>query len=553
MSKTKEQELSVGLTVGGQTIEKVVKKIRFDIDELKSAVAQQAGVEFSDELIDSIVTRVKDALNTSRVYAAEKNFQQSMKDNQTQMSTMRSETDERFRNLEKTLRYEFTDQITKLRAEHDSQLDALRADVARLQECQREHAETLDAHHKRADAADVREAEMYKDILRRHNHLEIELLNIMDAKVNDTFALTDGRMHKLEGDLFEVINRHTEALAVFDTRMNTTANKVTFLEKDYVPQADMLLKADLMSMHSKASAVDLDHSILQSTQTQRQLDSFVLSTTESHQRLEADLTSRTEAKAAWILRTLRKELANKDQGTDIGKIKCLVCDQPQKQKTVVDSVVFGGAPLEATFQPHIQPQGRTRDAFDCGERPGSMSGPESNDRPENKQGISKQLRHFSAGPVSYTRNAPRVRPSSAAADTQYQYNRRLVSLGASPSNNLLTSILAQQQQCLGDVFEDENSQGNYESLQRESAAQVPKRVEYPPPRAVPTNTGSKGGILIPPQGMSKEYFQNLEIKYTGTAKSGGRRPVQFTGLEDGGNPLLKRPTSAPTHKNNRRK
>jgi hypothetical protein len=90
-----EKDLGVGLTVGGQTLEKVVRKIRFDIEELKSAVAQQKGVEFSDEFIDGIVTRVKDALAVKRIYAQEKEFQETARATQTQMFMLRSEMEDR--------------------------------------------------------------------------------------------------------------------------------------------------------------------------------------------------------------------------------------------------------------------------------------------------------------------------------------------------------------------------------------------------------------------------------------------------------------------------
>jgi hypothetical protein len=87
----------VGLTVGGQSLEKVVRKIRFDIDELKSSVAQQKGVEFSDEFVDGIINRVKDALAVKRIYAQEKEFQETARTTQTQMFMLRSEMDDRVR------------------------------------------------------------------------------------------------------------------------------------------------------------------------------------------------------------------------------------------------------------------------------------------------------------------------------------------------------------------------------------------------------------------------------------------------------------------------
>ncbi len=229
-------------------------------------------------------------------------------------------------------------------------------------------------------------------------------------------------------------------------------------------------------------------------------------------------------------------------------MKCLVCDQPVQQKKEADSRGFG-APL----QPVLQPQGRTRDAFDDGGAPEITKRDDSPGHNGTGAGNSKR-RPNSAGPVSYEQNPPRVRPLSGSSETQYQYNRRLVSLGASPSNNLLTAILAQQQQHLGDVFEDESSQVGYQGVQRFAEAQVPRRVDYPPPRSTPVVAGKSNAG----QGGSKDYFASLENKFI-HAGSAGRRPVKFVddaaaaaGTLGQPNPLLQRPLSAPAHKTRRK-
>jgi len=46
------------ITVGGTALEKIIKKLRFDIDSLKREVDENAGVEFSPELIQSVVDKV---------------------------------------------------------------------------------------------------------------------------------------------------------------------------------------------------------------------------------------------------------------------------------------------------------------------------------------------------------------------------------------------------------------------------------------------------------------------------------------------------------------
>ena len=46
------------ITVGGTALEKIIKKVRFDIEALRRDVDENAGVEFSPELIQDVVDKV---------------------------------------------------------------------------------------------------------------------------------------------------------------------------------------------------------------------------------------------------------------------------------------------------------------------------------------------------------------------------------------------------------------------------------------------------------------------------------------------------------------
>lgn len=49
---------------------------------------------------------------------------------------------------------------------------------------------------------------------------------------------------------------------------------------------------------------------------------------ENMTSLQKDFTNRSENVASWCLKQLRKEFKkDKKEGADIGKVKCLVCDQ----------------------------------------------------------------------------------------------------------------------------------------------------------------------------------------------------------------------------------
>ena len=46
------------ITIGGTTLEKVLKKLRLDIDAVKRVTDESTGVEFSPELTQNIVDKV---------------------------------------------------------------------------------------------------------------------------------------------------------------------------------------------------------------------------------------------------------------------------------------------------------------------------------------------------------------------------------------------------------------------------------------------------------------------------------------------------------------
>jgi hypothetical protein len=352
----------------------------------------------------------------------------------------------------------------------------------------------------------------------------------MDCKVNDTFCLVDKRMNKLDHDFFGAVTRHTEALATFDIQMTDSKARLFSIEETYCTQADMLLKADVAAMLQKANAIDVDQVKSATDMAMTRIDALIHTTKQGQDALDAQLTKRLDRKAEWILRSLRKEFREK-QSADIGKVKCLVCDQPVPQNPEVETNVHGGEPFP--LKPTLHSQGRTRDITDDGKCATATDGV----------------------PTSIQNNPSRVRPASATSNRNgnfsnqdYQYNRKLVSLGAAPKNNILTAILQEQQQRLQGVFENESSiysgQDQEQEQEQERKLQAPPQKSFPPQRNIHSASSSRQQQQQQQQNLgplSQEYFESLEFKYSHT----NRAPA---------NPLLAaankraRPGSAPAWK-----
>ena len=517
------------VTIDGIALDRVVKKLRFDIEALQREVAENAGLEFSDDMIQGVVDTVVNTLDKKKVYTSVEAFKTESMATQRQLQTLSSDVDSRFLHLEKTMRADFDGKLQRMAEGYDRDIGQLNTAVKDLRSVQEKHAGQLTQTSVRIDGLEERLAATKKDLLTRHNHLHQELISVMDCKVNDTFSLVDARLNKLDTDVFKAVHRHTEALAVFDTRMQDTSDRLEAVESTFATQVDMVLKADITSLATKADRDVLDVVEEQVRTAILRLDSITATAKAANEKLEKDLTTRTDAKAEWILRTLRKELREK-ASTDIGKVKCLVCDQPIPQKENVESSVFGGAPLK----PHIA-TGRPQSAVTGGEERerGGSPGGHMDGNINNK--------------ASFRKDAPRQRPQSASGgEPSYQYNRKLVTMGAAPTNNILTAILREQQQRLCEVFEEENSvysqemAGSYDQGDSQRRLQAPPSQQFPPARAGSNNQQGSVASSQETGRISADYFRELENKYA--HPSTGRA-----------NPLLaaankRRPGSAPAHK-----
>jgi len=158
----------------------------------------RAGIEFSDDLIDTIVTKVVSAITTSGTFASDSVSKDMHAQHDARLSQLRASTLDAACVLEKRLRGEYTAMIYELDARLTSGMAALQSRVTALEELASQHTAHLRDHVARMDECDRTIEENFDIINKRHRHLELELLSVMEAKVNDTYSLVDRRLKKLD-------------------------------------------------------------------------------------------------------------------------------------------------------------------------------------------------------------------------------------------------------------------------------------------------------------------------------------------------------------------
>ena len=227
-------------------------------------------------------------------------------------------------------------------------------------------------------------------------------------------------------------------------------------------------------------------------------------------------------------------------GADIGKIKCLVCDQPIKQK-------------------------------------------------EEARELEMDAMNNTVGTKRRSASPPRERPGKEGvqmSEEEHYYHKSLASMGALPVHDALNSVIqkyAEEQRqvtmAIVEASEEYKRETDYEGIQRSrldapiSATElaVPAQVNYPPPPtsklfAQESKMGSsysgikRNGYATStggPPSTSTDYFRSLEMKFTssGSGATGRMRPNTATmdrnSAYSRSNPLLaskgnktKRPGSA---------
>jgi len=490
------------LTIAGISLDKILAKHGKDIEELQKKADEASGLELTDEFLSVVLKSVMAALKRDNTYALEDRVKTLEAKHQSDNAQQKERYGTQIVELEAKLVKDFNSKIEQTQTSAQNKLDELGSDIEKMKSRLMGLGSQLGETNEKIDGLRELFERNNNEMNEKHTKLEEELFKVMKAKIADTWALCDGRLTSLEDDLFRTKAQHAETFESSKKAHADVSGRVEQIESTYATQNDVRLKADISLVSAKAESSDIKKMTAEFEGIHRHMDMFSAQVNETVKKMEEEVEAKAEARAKWVYETLKKEFTKADDGTDIGKIKCLVCDQTISQKTEVESNVFSGPGMTQV----IKPQGQTREIFDDGddEAPG----------------------------VSVPRNPSRVRPASATNQNErndYMYNRKLVSIGATPSNNLLTMILQQQQNRQDEIFEEERFQE--EKYVKTLQAVVPVQHNYPPEKD---------------ETVHQDYFHGLQMKFKGTSSNGVHKK---------GNPLLAknktRPGTAPAQRSRR--
>lgn len=157
------------------------------------------------------------------------------------------------------------------------------------------------------------------------------------SKTNESVALSEQRVKVIDGrsiDLTEMQEQTRHDLsALYNTMTIDAVEKVKFLETDKATRKELMTKADLHLLDKKVDVKEVARVDVEVAELSRKLASIKRELTDGFNLIEKNAQQRVENTAIWVLKQVKKSLKS-DEGDgsgDIGKIKCLVCDQVVKQ------------------------------------------------------------------------------------------------------------------------------------------------------------------------------------------------------------------------------
>lgn len=273
-----------------------------------------------------------------------------------------------------------------------------------------------------------------RDVLNNHtSRLEVIEANVTSNK--DTIAINEFRQKASDAklvDLTEQLAHYKMIVNEFPARYIDRINSA--LADLYGAKADRLdldRKADTELLLMKADLSEISRLEDISDEIHRRLTQQAKEVGEGFNTLDAKIDKKSEKIAMWCLKNLRKELkrGSLDVGDthdggdthyshhrgdgfgDIGRIKCLVCDQTIKQPYLAETG-FGPAGMNNT----IRPQHRSNSPPPADKRPGTAertgrSGRENNSNHKNNV--------YTASAMANTGQSSPVLPNVSGPPVQY--------------------------------------------------------------------------------------------------------------------------------------
>lgn len=156
-------------------------------------------------------------------------------------------------------------------------------------------------------------------------------MKILEERANEAAAITQELKEGFEAIPTTYIDPLQKAI---DDLYNEKADRVELSEK-----------ADLAMIMTRAEVNDVLRLEDKVDELGRRIGGIDNEVKENVKTFDAKLDRKGERIAQWVLKIIRKEVtpnSNTKDGTDIGKVKCLVCDQVVPQNAEAGGTVFGG-------------------------------------------------------------------------------------------------------------------------------------------------------------------------------------------------------------------
>ena len=258
------------------------------------------------------------------------------------------------------------------------------------------------------------------------------------AQLKDVVDLNDFRLGNTEAKVNSSADLLVEVKSELDTfptlHLEPIKNNVIELFMEKADKSSLESKADQDIADMKADQTEIERLDELFAELNRKITSFNKDVQDGFSGVDARLEKRMDKLAKWCLKYLKKEIKHlpmgddlKD-GADIGRVRCLVCDQVVVQNRETE-IVFGGPQLKS----HIPPQRRSPSPPATGERESRSREPHSSAaQPRNAHSHSNSNNNNNL----YTAGRPRSAGGATATANRRSYNNIL----KDPAPSLLPKV-----------------------------------------------------------------------------------------------------------------
>jgi hypothetical protein len=504
------------IAVSGLAIEKHFKKIYEDLEGFRKWKQQKEGEEASDALVETVVVKVVEVLEGKEKYAHKTQVTAVREEMMEKINDVKTRATENLQKAEVRLEERIVALEAMYKADMEENVSKLEKKIMMLNDKTSDHDDELANLNAALEKLNKDLEEGLDATMQKIKESGDEILEETRGRISDTFCLVDDRLVQLETNLNKETLRTTEAFDASSHRLGAAEERIQSIVSDYALSETVSLKADITEVLKKAEREEVLACVDSVQEMSRRMDMLGSKMTDDVKRVATEGDSKMENKVQYVIALLRKE--REVGGTDIGKTKCLVCDQAIPTREDDPKVQLGKL-------------GNNTMALRRGGR---------------NQG-----------------SPPRERPGSPGVqvkDDEQYYHKTLASMSAMPVNDALNSVIqkyAQEQQAVttqmieaNDEYKREFDEGIQRAriegglyVEETGEFKVPTQVSYPPP---PTNKTNKFWTNRPNPGDSryathtgsgsgaaKDYFKSLEMKFGSTGSSGRRNYGSGSGSGSG--------------------